>query len=89
MKEEEIKEIAKIMLKSLESRLLANGITAEFTDNAITEIAKEGFDPVYGARPLRRAIQNKIEDMLSEKIIGGEIGENVIVDAEDGKFITK
>ena len=89
LKEEEIKEIAKIMLKGLESRLLANGITAEFTDSAITEIAKEGFDPIYGARPLRRAIQNKIEDMLSEKIIGGEIGEKVIVDAEDGKFITK
>jgi len=89
LKEEEIKEIAKIMLKGLESRLLANGITAEFTDDAITEIAKEGFDPVYGARPLRRAIQSKIEDMLSEKIIGGEIGDKVTVDAEDGKFIAK
>jgi len=89
LKEEEIKEIAKIMLKGLESRLLANGITAEFTDSAITEIAKEGFDPIYGARPLRRAIQNKIEDMLSEKIIGGEIGDKVTVDAEDGKFITR
>ncbi len=89
LKEEEIKEIAKIMLKGLENRLLANGITAEFTDNAISEIAKEGFDAVYGARPLRRAIQNKIEDMLSEKIIGGEIGDKVTVDAEDGKFITK
>jgi ATP-dependent Clp protease ATP-binding subunit ClpC len=89
LKEEDIKEIAKIMLKGLESRLSANGITAEFTENAISEIAKEGFDAVYGARPLRRAIQNKIEDMLSEKIIGGEIGDKVIVDAEDGKFITR
>ena len=89
LKEEDIKEIAKIMLKGLESRLSANGITAEFTDNAISEIAKEGFDAVYGARPLRRAIQNKIEDMLSEKIIGGEIGDKVTVDAEDGKFIAR
>ncbi len=89
LKEEEIKEIAKIMLKGLENRLLANGITAEFTDSAISEIAKEGFDAIYGARPLRRAIQNKIEDMLSEKIIGGEIGDKVTVDAEDGNFITK
>ena len=89
LKEEEIKDIAKIMLKGLEERLSANGITAEFTDDAISEIAKEGFDAVYGARPLRRAIQNKIEDMLSEKIIGGEIGDKVIVDAEDGIFITK
>lgn len=89
LKEDEIKEIAKIMLKGLENRLNANGITAEFTDNAISEIAKEGFDPIYGARPLRRAIQSKIEDMLSEKIIGGEIGDKVTVDAVDGKFIAK
>ena len=89
LKEAEIAEIAKIMLKGLKERLLANEITAEFTDEAISEIAKAGFDPVYGARPLRRAIQSKIEDMLSEKIIAGEIGEKVTIDAEDGKFITK
>ncbi len=89
LKEAEIHEIAKIMLKGLKERLSANEISAEFTDNAISEIAKAGFDPVYGARPLRRAIQSKIEDMLSEKIIGGEIGDKVIVDAVDGKFVTK
>lgn len=89
LKEAEIQEIAKIMLKGLKERLSANEISAEFTDNAISEIAKAGFDPVYGARPLRRAIQSKIEDMLSEKIISGEIGDKVIIDAEDGKFVTK
>ena len=84
--EEDIKRIAGIMLESLKKRLSSNGIEAEFTDEAIAEIAKEGYDPVYGARPLRRAIQSKIEDMLSEKIIDGKIGTNVKVDVKDGKF---
>ena len=87
--EEDIKKIASIMLSGLKQRLAANGITAEFTDRAVEEIAKEGFDAVYGARPLRRAIQNKIEDMLSEKIIDGSVGKNITVDAEDGAFVAK
>ena len=89
LNEEDIKKIAKIMLTGLKERLASNGITAEFTENAISEIAKEGFDAVYGARPLRRAIQNKIEDMLSEKIIDGSVGKNITVDAEDGAFVAK
>jgi len=87
--EEDIKKIANIMLSGLKDRLLSNGITAEFTENAVSEIAKEGFDAVYGARPLRRAIQNKIEDMLSEKIIDGSVGKSITVDAEEGSFIVK
>ena len=87
--EDDIKKIANIMLSGLKGRLAANGITAEFTDNAVTEIAKEGFDPIYGARPLRRAIQSKIEDMLSEKIIDGSVGKTVTVDVEDGCFTAK
>ena len=87
--EEDIKKIANIMLSGLKQRLAANGITAEFTDKAVEEIAKEGFDAVYGARPLRRAIQNKSEDMLSEKIIDGSVGKNITVDAEDGAFVAK
>ena len=89
LNEEDIKKIAKIMLSGLKERLASNGITAEFTENAVAEIAKEGFDAVYGARPLRRAIQNKIEDMLSEKIIDGSVGKNITVDAEDGAFVAK
>ncbi|MBQ7751893.1 MAG: ATP-dependent Clp protease ATP-binding subunit [Clostridia bacterium] len=89
LNEEDIKKIAKIMLSGLKERLASNGITAEFTENAVSEIAKEGFDAVYGARPLRRAIQNKIEDMLSEKIIDGSVGKNITVDAEDGAFVAK
>ena len=87
--EEDIKKIAGIMLSGLKDRLMQNGISAEFTDNAVSEIAKAGFDPIYGARPLRRAIQSKIEDMLSEKIIDGSVGKSITVDAEDGEFIAK
>ena len=85
---DEIKSIAGLMLASLKKRLAENGITVEFTDSAVEKIADEGFDKIYGARPLRRAIQTKIEDMLSEKIIDGEIsaGDTITVDATDGDF---
>ena len=86
--EEDIKEIASKMLETLKSRLGANGITAEFTDEAITKIAKAGFDPVYGARPLRRAIQSEIEDMLAEKMLDGTVknGAAIKIDVSDDKF---
>lgn len=88
LEKNEIKEIANIMLTSLKKRLSDNEITVDFTDAAVEKIADEGFDKVYGARPLRRAIQSKIEDMLSEKIIDGEIlpKDKVSVDIADGEF---
>ena len=87
--EENIQAIARLMLGQLKKRLDANEYDVEFTDEAVAEIAKEGFDPVYGARPLRRAIQSKIEDMLSEKIIDGEISHNekIKVTAKDKEFV--
>ena len=86
-----IKEIAKIMLKSLNERLKENNISIKFTDKAITKIANAGFDATYGARPLRRAIQTEIEDMLSEKIIDGEIinGDSITIDVSRDKFVVK
>jgi ATP-dependent Clp protease ATP-binding subunit ClpC len=86
--DENIKEIAKLMLNELTKRLAENDMTVTFSDEAVAEIAKKGFDPVYGARPLRRAIQSEIEDMLSEKIIDGEIksGDTARVTFEDGRF---
>ncbi|MBO5059911.1 MAG: ATP-dependent Clp protease ATP-binding subunit [Clostridia bacterium] len=89
LREDDIKKIAAIMLSGLKQRLAANDITAVFTDAAVEKIAEEGFDPVYGARPLRRAIQNKIEDMLSEKIIDGQLGDSVTVDVKDGSFVVE
>ena len=88
LKEEEIKTIAGYMLKTLEKRLEANGITATFEDSAIALLAKEGFDPTYGARPLRRAIQSKVEDAFAEAMLDGTVkeGDSVKVIAEDGKI---
>jgi len=91
LSEENIKDIAKLMLKGLKKRLSDNEITAEFSDKAVEKIAKKGFDPVYGARPLRRAIQSDIEDMLSEKIIDGEVKRNtsINIDVKEDEFIVK
>ena len=69
--QDEIKQIAGKMLETLSKRLAAMDITITFTDAAITAIADKGFDDSYGARPLRRAIQSEIEDVLSEKLLDG------------------
>lgn len=77
---EDIKNIAKNMLSDVKERAKNLGIEVSFSENAIEMIAKEGFDQTYGARPLRRAIQSKIEDKLSEEILKGKIksNENVV-----------
>lgn len=71
--EEDIKLIAKNMLKSVKTRAKNLNIDINFAESSVDEISKEGFDPVYGARPLRRAIQSKIEDKLSEEVLKGEV----------------
>ncbi len=85
----DIEKIAEKMLEGLKKRLIANGIQAEFTENAVSEIANHGFDAVYGARPLRRAIQSEIEDMIAEKLLEGNIknGDSIKIDFTDGNFI--
>ncbi len=85
---DEIKQIARMMLKTLSKRLEENGITAEFTDAAIDKIAENGFDDNYGARPLRRAIQSGIEDMVAERMLEGKIkpGETAVIDATEKGF---
>ncbi len=89
LNEDDTKKIAQLMLEALKKRLANNEIAVTFSENAISQIAKEGFDKTYGARPLRRAIQSKIEDMLSEKIIDGKInrGDSITVDFADEKFV--
>jgi len=71
--QEDIREIAARLLKNLSDRVRALDIELTFSDEAITKIADAGFDPVYGARPLRRAIQSKIEDLLSEQMLEGKV----------------
>ena len=73
----EIKEIAKRLLEQTKTRLASMDMDVTFDDSVIEMVADEGFDPVYGARPLKRAIQTKIEDPLSEKILEGAIQTNV------------
>lgn len=88
LSEEDIRRIARRMLQSLDKRLEDMGMTLEVSDDAVAEIAKEGFDPVYGARPLRRAIQSRIEDVLAEQLLEGRFrsGDVVQVGVKDNRF---
>jgi ATP-dependent Clp protease ATP-binding subunit ClpB len=85
----QIREIAKIQLRGLEKRLAERGIKLAMGEKAFDFLGNIGFDPVYGARPLKRAIQQQIENPLAQKILGGEYGngDTVRVDAEGGKLI--
>ena len=84
----DIEEIARRMLRSLDKRLAGMELHAAVSEAAVAEIAKEGFDAVYGARPLRRAIQSKIEDPLAEHLLEGrfQAGDTIRIDVKDGSF---
>ena len=88
LSEEEIAEIAEKMLQILQKRVKEIGFNISFTPGAIKQISASGFDPLYGARPLRRAIQKEIEDVLSEKILEGKFkaDDKVICDYTGGEF---
>jgi len=79
--EEEIKQIVDLMMKEVRSRLEEKKITVELTEEAKARLASEGFDPVFGARPLRRTIQRQVENPLSKKILEGDFkeGDRVVV----------
>jgi ATP-dependent Clp protease ATP-binding subunit ClpB len=84
----QIAEIARIQLRRLEVRLAAQDMGLVVSDAALAEIAKVGFDPLYGARPLKRAIQQQIENPLAKRVLEGKIGPKDIVpvDFRDGEF---
>ena len=86
LEKDDIKEIARRMLKSLNKRCEEIGIELDVTDKAVDAIADKGFDKVYGARPLRRAIQTKIEDKLSELILEDKVAGKCKVDYENDEF---
>ena len=79
------------MLEGFNKRLLANGITAQFDEKLLEVLAKAGFDPVYGARPLRRAIQSKVEDLFAGEMLDGKVknGDSVLVSVEDDSIVIK
>ncbi|MBX3712606.1 MAG: ATP-dependent chaperone ClpB [Lysobacter sp.] len=85
----QIREIAKIQLRGLEKRLAERGIRLSLAEKALDFLGNVGFDPVYGARPLKRAIQQQIENPLAQKILGGDYGQGdtVRVDAEGGRLV--
>ena len=87
--EKDIKSIAKIQLKFVEKRLAQMDIKLDISDSALDELAKTGFDPVYGARPLKRAIQSQIENPLAMEILEGRIAskDKIKVDCKNGKFV--
>jgi ATP-dependent Clp protease ATP-binding subunit ClpC len=87
--DEQLKSIVDLMVADLRDRLVEQGMSIELTDAAKALVAKEGSDPTYGARPLRRAIQTLIEDPLSEEFLSGEWkpGDIVEVDVSDGKIV--
>ena len=89
LSDDDIKKIASLMLDEVKDRISRRGITVSFSDEVTSLLAKEGFDPVYGARPLRRAIVRRVEDGLSEEILSGRIGEGDTVAAElrDGSIV--
>ena len=72
--EENIQEVARRMLKTVSARMESMGIHLDASEAAIVELAKEGYDPKYGARPLRRAIQSQVEDAVAEKMLDGTTG---------------
>ena len=85
LSEDVLSGIVKIQLKQLEARLKEQGIELIFQDSAIDYLAKKGYDPIYGARPLKRVIQNDIINVLSKKLLANEIskGDSLKVEAHD------
>jgi ATP-dependent Clp protease ATP-binding subunit ClpB len=89
LREAEIRKIAALQVARLQKRLAERDLQLDVTDAALAEIARAGYDPTYGARPLKRVIQQQIENPLAVELLKGELGEgqHVVVDFRDGEFI--
>lgn len=88
LQEEDLNHIVKLMLKTVDARLKEQDIYIEFTEEAQKNLAKEGFDLTYGARPLRRAITKIVEDKLSEEMLRGNIkkGDKIKVEVKNNEL---
>ncbi len=98
--EENIREIVRLMTDVLVKRLKANEIDLEISEDVLAHLAKKGYDPIFGARPLRRAIQSMVEDKLAEEMLEGKVkagdsiritldGENIIVNRNSDSLISR
>ncbi len=86
--EEDIREVARRMLSAVSARMETMGLHLNASDEAVAELAKAGFDPKYGARPLRRCIQNQVEDAVAEGMLDGTLkaGDTALLAVEDGRL---
>ena len=91
LNKENILSITKIMTDSLKKRIEALGYSFEITDAAISQLSESGFDEIYGARPLRRAIQTEVEDLLADEMLLGTFkeGDKIVIDFEEEKFVVR
>jgi ATP-dependent Clp protease ATP-binding subunit ClpB len=85
---EHIRQIVDVQLRRLAKHLAEQEITLDVSDAAKDQLAKEGYDPEYGARPLKRAIQRRVQTPLADAILGGKVqaGDTAVVDFRDGEF---
>lgn len=86
--EDNIRAIAAMMLRQVAARLTERSVHLTWDDSVVAELARQGYDAKYGARPLRRVIQRTVEDALSEELLAGHIalGDQVRLGAQDGKI---
>lgn len=91
LNETELKEIVELLLQEVAKRIIENGYQLTISPAARDHILREGYDPAYGARPIKRAIQKLVEDTLSEEILKGTVkpGDNVLIDIADEKIVVK
>ncbi|MEK4247694.1 MULTISPECIES: ATP-dependent Clp protease ATP-binding subunit [unclassified Psychrobacillus] len=91
LEKEHLKQIVTLMTEQLAKRLKEQGIELVLTEAAQDKITTEGYDPTYGARPLRRALQKHVEDRLSEELLKGEVltGQRVVFDVENDEFVVR
>lgn len=91
LEKDHLKEIVSLMANSLKNRLKEQDIELQLTEAALEKISEEGYDPQYGARPLRRALQKHVEDRLSEELLKGTLDktQTVVLDYVDNEFIVR
>jgi len=88
---EHMEDIVDILMQEVAVNLLEKGISMEVKDVARSWLAEEGYDPAFGARPLRRVIQDTVEDKLSDAILGGELGpaDTAVIDVENESIVVR
>ena len=89
LREKEIEQVVRIQLNGVVSMLKENGVTLEFSEKAIHKIAEVGFDPEFGARPVKRAIQNMVLNTLSKQLLAGTVDKAIpiSIDEKDGELV--